>query len=103
MQACRTDGFWLKYEVGEDSVFFKVMVNGSLITLQLVHGQYKLDIFFFSLGVQGGQKGAGQTLQDLEVSVIWVYDMKFLNNQYKYYEKKEKNDSLSIREKAYPF
>ena len=75
----------------KDSVFFRGLATGSLTMLQRVYIQFKLDLCPASpvcVYVCVSQ-GWGWTWKDWEVSVIRVRDVKFPNNQLKYYIGKE--------------
>lgn len=69
---------------GHNSVVFKELVTGSVIMLQRVYEQHKLDLgFFFLLFCGRGHKGWGSRLDlgGLESKCDGVHSVKFPNKQ----------------------
>lgn len=64
-------GIW----VGKDSVFFKGLDTGSLITLQWGYDLHKLDVFFFFFASLLGEATRGQILYEKILTIhYWKID-----------------------------
>lgn len=68
-----TEGFWWEREWWQTYFSLKVWILG---VSPCSSSSFSFFIFFW-----GNHKGAGQTLEDWEVSMVMVHNVKFPNNQ----------------------
>ena len=80
---------------GKDPVLFRGLATGHLF--QGVYGQHKLDLFFLLFRWGEVTSVGEQSWEDWEANVIRVHDVKFPDNQNKYYVTKKELGSPKIK------